>query len=233
MNKNDTRIRTADWNLAKTVHSCVLICFGTNLALTPIVALADTAYTPPPAVQQGTGFPSDTALSNMGYNKDSGVLKVNTTRNGSSTVTSSGGKTTGSQGVTVTVTDKYGNKASTTTTVKQTVGNSALSAAIGAAWAGTGVATAINTESGNFMNAMQQGNYAEAAAAVVRGVGKGVDAMFGGVGNAMGTAYSNASAQKVADSAMNVMNDALNLGLGKALLHKETKRHDVPNPLWG
>jgi hypothetical protein len=75
--KNDTRNRIYDWYASAPVRCGVLVCFSTQLGLTPIVVFADVGL-PPSAVHQTTnnGFPSSQALKNQGYDPSTGVLRV-------------------------------------------------------------------------------------------------------------------------------------------------------------
>lgn len=72
----------------------------------------------------------------MGYNRETGVWKVQTNPTGKPTVSSGGGQITGTQGQRVTVTDRYGNKATVNTQVTQRVNSRRVEAAIGGTLAG-------------------------------------------------------------------------------------------------
>ena len=86
---------------------------------------------PPPVNHQNAGFPSAQKLEQMGYNRETGVWKVQTNPTGKPTVSSGGGQITGTQGQRVTVTDAYGNKATVNTQVTQRVNTGRIEAAIG------------------------------------------------------------------------------------------------------
>ncbi|WP_114934990.1 virulence factor TspB C-terminal domain-related protein [Neisseria lactamica] len=91
---------------------------------------------PPPVNHQNAGFPSAQKLEQMGYNRETGVWKVQTNPTGKPTVSSGGGQITGTQGQRVTVTDAYGNKATVNTQVTQRVNTGRIEAAIGGTLAG-------------------------------------------------------------------------------------------------
>ncbi|ARB04473.1 virulence factor TspB C-terminal domain-related protein [Neisseria lactamica] len=98
---------------------------------------ADVPPSPPPPVNhQNAGFPSAQKLEQMGYNRETGVWKVQTNPTGKPTVSSGGGQITGTQGQRVTVTDAYGNKATVNTQVTQRVNTGRIEAAIGGTLAG-------------------------------------------------------------------------------------------------
>ena len=95
---------------------------------------------PPPAHHQNVGFPSAQKLEQMGYNRETGVWKVQTNPTGKPTVSSGGGQITGTQGQRVTVTDGYGNKATVNTQVTQRVNTGRVEMAIGGTLAGLSAA---------------------------------------------------------------------------------------------
>ena len=97
------------------------------------------AQLPPPAHHQNVGFPSAQKLEQMGYNRETGVWKVQTNPTGKPTVSSGGGQITGTQGQRVTVTDGYGNKATVNTQVTQRVGVGKLQTAANAVIVGQAV----------------------------------------------------------------------------------------------
>ena len=98
------------------------------------------AQLPPPAHHQNVGFPSAQKLEQMGYNRETGVWKVQTNPTGKPTVSSGGGQITGTQGQRVTVTDGYGNKATVNTQVTQRVNTGRVEMAIGGTLAGLSAA---------------------------------------------------------------------------------------------
>lgn len=95
---------------------------------------------PPPVQHQNAGFPSAQKLEQMGYNKETGVWKVQTNPTGKPTVSSGGGQITGTQGQRVTVTDGYGNNATVNTQVNQRVNTGRVEMAIGGTLAGLSAA---------------------------------------------------------------------------------------------
>lgn len=103
------------------------------------------AQLPPPAQHQNVGFPSAQKLEQMGYNRETGVWKVQTNPTGKPTVSSGGGQITGTQGQRVTVTDGYGNKATVNTQVTQRVGTGKLQTAANAAIVGGAYGGAVGS----------------------------------------------------------------------------------------
>ena len=95
---------------------------------------------PPPVQHQNAGFPSAQKLEQMGYNRETGVWKVQTNPTGKPTVSSGGGQITGTQGQRVTVTDGYGNNATVNTQVNQRVNTGRVEMAIGGTLAGLSAA---------------------------------------------------------------------------------------------
>lgn len=232
--KNDARNGIYGSNSAKPLNICVLACFSLQVLTAPVLALADTPpYTPPPAVTQNAGFPSDHALRNRGYNPETGVWRVDTSNAGKPNVSSNGGTITGSQPKNVTITGKYGEKATTTTTVKQTVSSSTLTKALGAAWIGGGVASAVNNSAADFGSAVAKADYVGAAKSAAVGAWAGINQMFGGapsaIVNAPSTAYDaavNAKAQQAADSIFGQggMLDSLGYGMGKGTAAQQAQQ---------
>lgn len=143
----------------------------------PLAALADTGL-PPPSAQQtiNNSFPSAQALQRQGYDAKTGVWRVQDTNSGRPTVTSNGGTITGTQNKNVTVTGKYGEKATIQTATTQKVGSSALSKGIAAAYV---LDAAQNSESGNYASLarenFKQGNYGSAIHNTIKSVGAIVD----------------------------------------------------------
>lgn len=102
---------------------------------------ADVPAPPPPPVNHhNAGFPSAQKLEQMGYNRETGVWKVQTNPTGKPTVSNGGGQITGTQNQRVTVTDAYGNKATVNTQVTQRVNTGRIEAAIGGTLAGLSAA---------------------------------------------------------------------------------------------
>lgn len=90
-----------------------------GLVLVHAQVMADVP-TPPPTAPHSTGFPSERALNNMGYDPKTGIWKVEETNRGKPTVRKDGGNITGTQGRNMTVTGKYGEKVNLNTAVTQT-----------------------------------------------------------------------------------------------------------------
>ena len=121
------------------------------------------AQLPPPAHHQNVGFPSAQKLEQMGYNRETGVWKVQTNPTGKPTVSSGGGQITGTQGQRVTVTDGYGNKATVNTQVTQHVGVGKLQTAANAAIVGGAYGAAVGSATKQYgqllANQINSGNY--------------------------------------------------------------------------
>lgn len=124
------------------------------------------AQLPPPAHHQNAGFPSAQKLEQMGYNRETGVWKVQTNPTGKPTVSSGGGQITGTQGQRVIVTDGYGNKATVNTQVTQRVGTGKLQTAANAAVVGGAYGAAVGSATKQYgqllANQINSGNYEEA-----------------------------------------------------------------------
>ena len=118
---------------------------------------------PPPVQHQNAGFPSAQKLEQMGYNRETGVWKVQTNPTGKPTVSSGGGQITGTQGQRVTVTDGYGNKATVNTQVTQHVGVGKLQTAANAAIVGGAYGAAVGSATKQYgqllANQINSGNY--------------------------------------------------------------------------
>ena len=118
---------------------------------------------PPPVQHQNVGFPSAQKLEQMGYNRETGVWKVQTNPTGKPTVSSGGGQITGKQGQRVTVTDGYGNKATVNTQVTQRVGTGKLQTAANAAIVGGAYGSAVGSASKQYgqllANQINSGNW--------------------------------------------------------------------------
>lgn len=179
--KNDARNRVTNRPVAVSLHCYLLVCFGAQ-TLMPLAAFADTGL-PPPAVHQTTqnSFPSSQALQRQGYDPSRGVLRVKDTNQGRPTVTSNGGTITGTQNKNVTVTGKYGEKATIQTATTQKVGSSALSKGIAAAYV---LDSANNPDTRAYAqkvgSSIKQGDYLGAAHNAVLTAGSVLDSMFGG-----------------------------------------------------
>lgn len=140
---------------------------------------------PPPAQHQNAGFPSAQKLEQMGYNRETGVWKIQTNPTGKPTVSSGGGQITGTQGQRVTVTDGYGNKATVNTQVTQHVGVGKLQTASNGIAVGLGFANGMNSAAPHVENlgsAIAKGDYKEAAWQGLSSVFKFVDGFFSSPG---------------------------------------------------
>ena len=110
--KNDTR--------SNVHHRHTALCLALSAALFAAPVSAEVGL-PPPAQHQGSGFPSEQALRQKGYDPKTGVWRVQSQNNGRPTVTKSGDTIKGSQPKTVTATGNYGEKATIRTTQTQSV----------------------------------------------------------------------------------------------------------------
>lgn len=118
--KNDKRSGIFIGFTAAPLRCAVLLCFSAGNTIVPPMAFADVGL-PPPAQHQSSGFPSEKALQQKGYDPKTGVWRVQSQNNGRPTVTKDGGTIKGTQGKTVTVTGKYGEKGVMHTTQTQGV----------------------------------------------------------------------------------------------------------------
>ena len=140
--KNDKRSGIFIGFTAAPLRCAVLLCFSAGNTLVPLTAFADVGL-PPPAQHQSSGFPSEKALEQKGYNPKTGVWRVQSQNNGRPTVTKDGGTIKGTQGKTVTVTGKYGEKGVMHTTQTQSVNSSKLQTAVNGLWIGSAVSNAV------------------------------------------------------------------------------------------
>ena len=182
------------------------------LCLSSHVVMADVPYTPPPTATHYSGFPSEQALRNQGYNPQTGTLKVNTTPNGRPVVTSNGTTVTGTQNVRTTATGNYGEKAVINSSVTQSVAGSTLNRLIGIAWVASGISNGIQHNNGRTQAAIASGNYGKAAVEASKSIGYGADSMFGGFLNMGANAISNGKATSAAATAQEVWDSVLGGG---------------------
>ncbi|WP_448971689.1 virulence factor TspB C-terminal domain-related protein [Neisseria sp.] len=140
---------------------------------------------PPPVQHQNAGFPSAQKLEQMGYNRETGVWKVQTNPTGKPTVSSGGGQITGTQGQRVTVTDGYGNKATVNTQVTQHVGVGKLQTAANAVIVGQAVGSSYSQNVERYgpkiSEDLNKGNYSSAIHNGVLLALETVDGSLGGV----------------------------------------------------
>ncbi|WP_455933580.1 virulence factor TspB C-terminal domain-related protein [Neisseria sp.] len=140
---------------------------------------------PLPVQHQNAGFPSAQKLEQMGYNRETGVWKVQTNPTGKPTVSSGGGQIMGTQNQRVTVTDAYGNKATVNTQVTQNVGVGKLQTATNGIAVGLGFANGMNSAASNVEklgSAIAKGDYKDAAWQGFSSVFKFVDGFFSSPG---------------------------------------------------
>lgn len=140
---------------------------------------------PLPVQHQNAGFPSAQKLEQMGYNRETGVWKVQTNPTGKPTVSSGGGQITGTQGQRVTVTDGYGNKATVNTQVTQRVGTGKLQTAANAVIVGQAVGSSYSQNVDRYgpkiSEDLNKGNYTSAINNGVLLALETVDGSLGGV----------------------------------------------------
>ena len=142
------------------------------------------AQLPPPAHHQNVGFPSAQKLEQMGYNRETGVWKVQTNPTGKPTVSSGGGQITGTQGQRVTVTDGYGNKATVNTQVTQRVGTGKLQTAANVAVVGATAGGAFSSAMEKYGNSIayywKKGDYKNLINTAILASGHATDVATGG-----------------------------------------------------
>lgn len=139
---------------------------------------------PPPVQHQNAGFPSAQKLEQMGYNRETGVWKVQTNPTGKPTVSSGGGQITGTQGQRVTVTDGYGNKAKVNTQVTQRVGTGKLQTAANVAVVGATAGGAFSSAMEKYGNSIayywKKGDYKNLINTAILASGHATDVATGG-----------------------------------------------------
>jgi len=201
--KNDTR--------SNVHHRHTALCLALYAALFAAPVSAEVGL-PPPAQHQGAGFPSEQALRQKGYDPKTGVWRVQSQNNGRPTVTKDGGTIKGTQGKTVTVTGKYGEKGVMHTTQTQSVSSSKLATvangAIAANFAGRGMKySAPYIE--NATRGLKNGNYGTAAHNAAMAAGAFLDGILDGglgevsraVGRGLGTLPSEPSSGQLTQAA--------------------------------
>ena len=206
--KNDTRISVfIGYGKAPNI-SRLSVCLGSLL----VVGQAWAEVGLPPAQHQGAGFPSERALQQKGYDPKTGVWRVQSQNNGRPTVTKDGGTIKGTQGKTVTVTGKYGEKGVMKTTQTQSVNSSKLQNAANGLIAGNFIGGALKYSSPyieNATRALKNGNYGTAAHNLVMSGGAFLDGLLGGglgsvsqaIGRGLGTLPSDPSSGQLAQAA--------------------------------
>ena len=172
--KNDTRSSVFNRNGKARSFSRFSVCIGSVLALNG--AWADVEL-PPPVQHQGAGFPSEKALQQKGYDPKTGVWRVQSQNNGRPTVTKNGGTIKGTQGKTVTVTGKYGEKGVMHTTQTQSVNSSKLQNAVNGLWIGSTVSNAVEKFGPVMRSRIRAGDY--------KGAFESAVLMAGDIGNGL------------------------------------------------
>ena len=196
---------------AAPLRCAVLLCFSAGNTIVPLTVFADVGL-PPPAQHQSSGFPSEKALEQKGYNPKTGVWRVQSQNNGRPTVTKNGGTIKGTQGKTVTVTGKYGEKGVMHTTQTQSVNSSKLQNAANGLIAGNFIGGALKYSSPyieNATRALKNGNYGTAAHNLVMSGGAFLDGLLGGglgsvsqaIGRGLGTLPSDPSSGQLTQAA--------------------------------
>lgn len=201
--KNDTR--------SNVHHRHTALCLALSAALFAAPVRAEVGL-PPPAQHQGAGFPSEQALRQKGYDPKTGVWRVQSQNNGRPTVIKDGGTIKGTQGKTITVTGKYGEKGVMKTTQTQSVSSSKLQNAANGLIAGNFIGGALKYSSPyieNATRALKNGNYGTAAHNLVMSGGAFLDGLLGGglgsvsqaIGRGLGTLPSDPSSGQLAQAA--------------------------------
>ena len=193
-----------------------------GLVLVHAQVMADVP-TPPPTAPHSTGFPSERALNNMGYDPKTGIWQVEETNRGKPTVRKDGGNITGTQGRNMTVTGKYGEKVNLQTSVNQTAGISKIQTAFAAANIGSSAVRAVEQDNGAFSSAFSNGEYGKAAMAASRAIGNFFDGFFtGGAGGYIAQKFEGDNVfnrykyEDFANSAQSIYNYAKDLQVAQA-----------------
>lgn len=201
--KNDTR--------SNVHHRHTALCLALSAALFAAPVRAEVGL-PPPAQHQGAGFPSEQALRQKGYDPKTGVWRVQTQSNGKPTVTKDGGTIKGTQGKTVTVTGKYGEKGVMQTKQTQIVSSSKLATVANGAIAANFVGRGMKYSAPYIENAtrgLKNGNYGTAAHNAAMAAGAFLDGILDGglgelsraVGRGLGTLPSEPSSGQLTQAA--------------------------------
>ena len=201
--KNDTR--------SNVHYRHTALCLALSAALFAAPVRAEVGL-PPPAQHQGAGFPSEQALRQKGYDPKTGVWRVQSQNNGRPTVTKDGGTIKGTQGKTVTVTGKYGEKGVMQTKQTQIVSSSKLATVANGAIAANFVGRGMKYSAPYIENAtrgLKNGNYGTAAHNAAMAAGAFLDGILDGglgevsraVGRGLGTLPSEPSSGQLAQAA--------------------------------
>ena len=198
-----------------------------GLVLVHAQVMADVP-TPPPTAPHSTGFPSERALNNMGYDPKTGIWQVEETNRGKPTVRKDGGNITGTQGRNMTVTGKYGEKVNLQTSVNQTAGISKIQTAFAAANIGSSAVRAVEQDNGAFSSAFSNGEYGKAAMAASRAIGNFFDGFFtGGAGGYIAQKFEGDNVfnrykyEDFANSAQSIYNYAKDLQVAQAQAERD------------
>lgn len=198
-----------------------------GLVLVHAQVMADVP-TPPPTAPHSTGFPSERALNNMGYEPKTGIWRAEETNRGKPTVKKDGGNITGTQGRNVTVTGKYGEKVNLQTSVNQTAGISKIQTAFAAANIGSSAVRAVEQDNGAFSSAFSNGEYGKAAMAASRAIGNFFDGFFtGGAGGYIAQKFEGDNVfnrykyEDFANSAQSIYNYAKDLQVAQAQAERD------------
>ena len=198
-----------------------------GLVLVHAQVMADVP-TPPPTAPHSTGFPSERALNNMGYDPKTGIWKVEETNRGKPTVRKDGGNITGTQGRNMTVTGKYGEKVNLQTSVNQTAGISKIQTAFAAANIGSSAVRAVEQDNGAFSSAFSNGEYGKAVMAASRAIGNFFDGFFtGGAGGYIAQKFEGDNVfnrykyEDFANSAQSIYNYAKDLQAAQAQAERD------------
>lgn len=173
--------RNAIFNCRRSLSVMLL-----GVVVTDAQVMADVPAPPPkpPVNHQNAGFPSAQKLEQMGYNRETGVWKVQTNPTGKPTVSSGGGQITGTQGQRVTVTDGYGNKATVNTQVTQHVGvgklQTAANVAVVGATAGGAFSSAMEKYGNSIAYYWKNGDYKNLINTAILASGHATDVATGG-----------------------------------------------------
>lgn len=175
--KNDTR--------SNVHHRHTALCLALSAALFAAPVSAEVGL-PPTAQHQSSGFPSEQALRQKGYDPKTGVWRVQSQNNGRPTVTKSGDTIKGSQPKTVTAMGNYGEKGTFRTTQTQTVSSSKLQNTINGVWVGGALANAVDKHIDLMDARIRSGDYKGAVESGVLMAGTFGNNLFGGLAESLG-----------------------------------------------
>ena len=174
--KNDTR--------SNVHHRHTALCLALSAALFAAPVSAEVGL-PPTAQHQSSGFPSEQALRQKGYDPKTGVWRVQSQNNGRPTVTKSGDTIKGSQPKTVTAMGNYGEKGTFRTTQTQIVSLSKLQNIINGVWVGGALANAVDKHIDLMDARIRSGDYKGAVESGVLMAGTFGNNLFGGLAESL------------------------------------------------